>query len=167
MTHIVPKDLKPNFIDGFYISHGKCLIRLSETKKWRKATMHGSPGYCSYDFEIEPCDEFPKGGRHVLSTDHRWNTQDVDAIRMVPDDIWNLPILQDVLTDAQILVMNLRKRHKSGELIHDSTVWGKATDWKIVCIGNDSKYGRVAYSPSLDIMRSLTFAEFYGGGIVD
>lgn len=167
MVSIVPRKLERNYADGCYTCHGKCLIKLSETKKWRKATMHGSPFYCSYDFEIEPCDEFPQGGRHILSTDHRWNTQDVDDIRMVPDSIWHLPVLQDVLTEKEILIMDLKKRCASGEPLHDSADKSKASDWKIVCVGNDSKYGRIAYSPSLDIMRQLTFDEFYGGGIVD
>lgn len=164
---LVPKELKSNIIDGAYQCYGKCLIQITKTLQWRKATMHGRPGYEMYLFEIEPCDEFPDGGMHTLSTDRRWNTDDVRAIRLVPDCMWDLPILQDKLTDTQILIMNLKKRRDAGEKILDKSEHSKANDWKIVCIGNDCKYGRVAYSQSLDVMRGLTFDEFYGGGIVD
>lgn len=167
MDMINPHELKSNFYDGCHHCYGKCLIKLTKTKQWRKATMHGRPAYESYDFEIEPCEEYPEGGMHRLSTDYRWNTNDVSEIRLVPDEMWNLPIQQDKLTDTEILIMNLKERSRNGEKVLDSSEIVKAKDWKIVCIGNDSKYGRVAYSPSLDIMRGLTFDEFYGGGIVD
>ena len=164
---IVPNELKTNFRNGCYITYGRCLIKMAKTKQWRKATMHGMPGYEKYDFEIEPCDEYPKGGMHRLSSDSRWNNEDVSDIRLVPDEMWDLPIRQDKLTEDEILVMNLRNRCGSGERIAGEDESVRANDWKILRVGNDSKYGRIAYSPSLDIMRTLTFNEFYGDGEVD
>lgn len=43
-----------------------------------------------------------------------------------------------------------------------------ATDWEMrYKQGNDSKYGSLMYSPSLNQFRARTFTEFYGDGIVD
>lgn len=167
LNMLVPKYLEINFRNGRYVCHGKCLIKLAKTKQWRKAIMHGSAGYESYVFEIEACPEYPEGLSRSLSTDHRWNDEDVSDIRLVPDEMWDLPIQQDKLTETEILTMNLKKRLDAGEKVHDSSRASEARDWKIVQVGNDSKYGCVAYSPSLDIMRKQTFDEFYGGGIVD
>ena len=32
---------------------------------------------------------------------------------------------------------------------------------------NDVKFGRIMYSPSLDLLRNQTFSEFYGNSTVD
>ena len=164
---IIPVDLESNFVNGSYRCYGKCLIKLANTKQWRKATMHGSPLYMTYDFELEPCEEYPNGGMHRLSNDCRWNDGDVLDIRLVPDEIWSLPVRQEKLSEHETLVMNLRNRWKSGQKIMDENEICRANDWKIVVVGNDSKYNRIAYSPSLDIMRTLTTSEFYGNSTVD
>lgn len=164
---IVPNELKTNFNNGSLRCYGKCLIKIRKTKQWRKATMHGSPFHETYNFEIEPCKEYPNGGMHRLSADCRWNNEDVSGIRLVPDEMWELPVRQDRLTEDETLAMNLRNRRESGEAIADEKEIARAKDWRVVRVGGDSKYGRIAYSPSLDIMRSLTFDEFYGNGTVD
>lgn len=164
---IIPAELESNYYDGCYHCYGKCVIKLRKTKQWRKAIMHGRTGYERYDMEILPCPEYPEGARGSVNCDCRWNDETVSAIRMVPEEMWGLPIRQDVLSETELLVMRLQKRREEGEGVHDEKEWTKASDWMVLQIGNDAKYGRVAYSPSLDIMRKLTFDEFYGGGIVD
>lgn len=44
----------------------------------------------------------------------------------------------------------------------------KADDWEAIVVeGNDAKYGRMMYSPSLDLIRKQTMMEFYGNSVVD
>lgn len=163
MRHIVPSELKTK--GG--VCYGKCLVKLTVSKQWRKGIMHGSPLYATYDIDIEPCAEFPSGGMRRFSADLRWNDADISDIRLVPDEMWGLPVEQDKLTGNELLVLKLRKRLSSGETVAGESEKSRADDWKIVRIGNDSKYGRIAYSPSLDIIRTLTMGEFYGDGVVD
>lgn len=158
-------------IPKYYGSHAKCIIKFRKSHEWRKAKILGSTWvYMRYRFLIEPdpkSQHFPEGGVFELSLDNRWNDATIIDVRLVPDEMWDWKVPKPEFTERELLVKRLRERIDSGEKIHDSSRASEAKDWKIVQVGNDSKYGCIAYSPSLDIMRKQTFDEFYGGGIVD